>query len=189
MHMDRKLAFWLRGLRFVSWIFLALMAMPVMLAILLRTRARAPLRHFNKRILNPLTLRIAGRSGPYAVLHHVGRRSGTRHDTPLVAERINDGFLIPLVYGSDSDWVRNVLAAGRCKVEVGGVTFAATQPRIVPFDEAVTSLRRGLRLRYRFYGVKSFLRLHADLVETPRAPAGFARRPAHAPQMAPPEAA
>ncbi len=164
--MHRRSPLWLQAARLAAWTLAGVVALPVVLAILFRTGARRPLRTLNRRFLNPLTLHAAGRGGPYAVLRHTGRRSGARYATPLVADRTADGFLIPLVYGEDVDWAKNVLAAGRASIEFEGITYAATTPRIVPFAEAAPHLRRGLRARYRFYGVEHFLRVHAEAAES-----------------------
>ena len=77
-------------------------------------RRNRRIRRFNRAILNPLMLRVADRfHGTYpAVVHHVGRRSGRRYRTPVVAQPIRGGFVIPLPYGTDTDWCRNVRAAG-----------------------------------------------------------------------------
>ena len=66
-----------------------------------------------KHTLNPITCWLAGTPfGPFALVRHVGRRSGKRYATPLLARRVEDGFVIELTYGPDVDWYQNVLAAG-----------------------------------------------------------------------------
>ena len=62
----------------------------------------------NKRVFNPRS----ARNGKWQVIRHVGRVSGQTYRTPLEAHRVDDGFIIMLVYGSRCDWVQNVLAAG-----------------------------------------------------------------------------
>jgi len=90
---------------------------------------RAWMRLFNKRTLNPATLKAAGQRGNiYSVVHHVGRRSGTAYTTPVAAALTSDGFVIPLPYGKDVDWCRNVLAAGRCTMESSGELFEVSEP-------------------------------------------------------------
>ena len=65
--------------------------------------------------LNPLTLRLARSSvGPFSIVRHVGRRSGKTYETPIIARRVQDGFMIELTYGPDVDWHKNVIAAGHC---------------------------------------------------------------------------
>ncbi|HUH69305.1 MAG TPA: nitroreductase, partial [Mycobacterium sp.] len=56
-------------------------------------------------------LRLAGRKHWYAsAIRHAGRRSGKQYATPVVADRVADGFVIPLPYGTRVDWLQNVLA-------------------------------------------------------------------------------
>ncbi|MGI9610722.1 MAG: nitroreductase family deazaflavin-dependent oxidoreductase, partial [Acidimicrobiia bacterium] len=64
--------------------------------------------HINKRVFNKREIR----KGKRPVITHVGRKSGTVFHTPLDAHQVEGGYVFILVYGSDSDWVRNVLAAG-----------------------------------------------------------------------------
>lgn len=90
------------------------------------------LRAFNKRILNPAMKLVAGRRFWYAaVIHHTGRRSGIAYATPIVADRIEGGFIVPLPYGTQTDWLRNVRAAGRATLQVRGETYEVTTPEIV----------------------------------------------------------
>lgn len=68
---------------------------------------------FNLAITNRITSRFAARLPGFGILTHVGRKSGRVYRTPVNVFREPDGFLIALTYGRDSEWVRNVLAAGR----------------------------------------------------------------------------
>lgn len=72
--------------------------------------------------LNKVALRLArsGR-GPFSLLRHVGRRTGTSYETPLILAAVPTGFVAELTYGTDVAWYRNVMAAGRCVVVVNGI--------------------------------------------------------------------
>ena len=84
----------------------------------------------NKYLLNPLMKRLAGRRHWYAAaVRHTGRRSGKQYVTPVVADRVPDGFVIPLPYGTRVDWLQNVLAAGRAAVWAEGQSYDVVQPR------------------------------------------------------------
>src|SRR5262247_2222753 len=73
----------------------------------------APGRQVGKFLVNPLVIRtLAGRVGPYAVVRHVGRRSGRAYATPAWAASRGDDVLIALILGTETDWCRNVRAAG-----------------------------------------------------------------------------
>ncbi|MBI4672800.1 MAG: nitroreductase family deazaflavin-dependent oxidoreductase [Chloroflexi bacterium] len=88
---------------------------------------------FLKHIFNPLTRRIARTSfGPFAIVRHVGRRSGKQYETPIIVSPAKDGFVIELTYGPDVDWHKNVLAANGCTVVWHGKEFAVDKPE--PLD-------------------------------------------------------
>ncbi len=86
----------------------------------------------NKRVFNKLEVRRGSRP----VLTHVGRSSGRTYHTPLDAHRVDAGYIFILMYGSGSDWVRNVLAAGRARLRVGDDEVDLVNPRLVTKDEA-----------------------------------------------------
>ena len=89
-------------------------------------------RTFNKHVLNPAMMRVAGHRFFYAaVIRHVGRRSGTAYATPVVADRVENGFVIPLLYGTRTDWLRNVRAAGHATLQARGETYPVTTPEII----------------------------------------------------------
>ena len=67
--------------------------------------------------------------GPLAELEHVGRRSGRRYRTPLLAFRDGDTVTIALTYGSDVDWLANVRAAGGGRLRLGSTTIELGPPR------------------------------------------------------------
>ena len=94
-------------------------------------------RRINRALMNPRQLRTAGHPGAYAgVVHHVGRRTGTAHRTPVAPYPTDDGFVVALPYGTRPDWVRNVLAAGTARIEHEGRTFEVVEPRIVAATDA-----------------------------------------------------
>ncbi len=74
-------------------------------------------RYFNKRFLNKVTARVARAGwGPFAIIYHVGRRSGKCFETPIFVFPAPDGFVIALTYGPQVDWYKNILAAQHCRV-------------------------------------------------------------------------
>jgi deazaflavin-dependent oxidoreductase (nitroreductase family) len=129
-------------------------------------------RAFNKRLLNPLMLRLAGRKHWYAAaIHHVGRRSGRSYVTPVWVEPIQGGFLIPLPYGTEVDWLRNVRAAKRCTIQTKGVTYRVGEPVLMNRAIAEPLLPRHTRVLLRTYGVRQYLHLRRlDGVDEENAP-------------------
>jgi deazaflavin-dependent oxidoreductase (nitroreductase family) len=91
------------------------------------------IKQFNRRWLNPWMLRHAGGRHWYAGrLEHRGRRTGRPYTTPLWVDPVNEGFVIPLPYGRDVDWVRNLLAAGEAMLQDHGVRYRVGKPSFVP---------------------------------------------------------
>lgn len=74
-------------------------------------------RYFNKHVTNRL-LRGFARApfGPFALVRHVGRKSGKAYETPIMVFPIQGGFLVALTYGPQVDWYQNVQAAGGCQL-------------------------------------------------------------------------
>jgi deazaflavin-dependent oxidoreductase (nitroreductase family) len=107
----------------------------------------------NKRVFNPRAVR----GGKWPVIHHVGRTSGRRYRTPLEATAVADGFVFTLVYGSRSDWVRNVVAAGTATLEVDGQTVDLVEPALLGADEAFALLPAGRRRPPRLLRIDEFL--------------------------------
>ena len=118
------------------------------------------------KALNPAMRRLAGRPhvGMIALLRHTGRRSGRQYTTPVGAHLAGDTVVIPLTFGTESDWSRNVRAAGGCSIRLGGVDYETVQPRVVTAEEArpvVRSAYSGMqRAMFRMLGIKRFLLLH-----------------------------
>ena len=120
-------------------------------------------RVFNKHILNPAMMLMAGRKHWYAgVIEHTGRRSGNKYATPVVVERVNDGFIIPLHYGTQVDWLRNVLAARRATVRVHGKTYQAVEPQIIDAAKVAGQLSPRRRREFGRFGIKNYLKMNHE---------------------------
>ena len=66
----------------------------------------------------------------FGVVEHVGRRSGTVRRAPLNAFHRGGGrWVIALTYGPDAQWMRNVMAAGGCRLYSQGSWHALAHPR------------------------------------------------------------
>jgi deazaflavin-dependent oxidoreductase (nitroreductase family) len=85
---------------------------------------------FNRRFPNRLFLKVAGYLPGFAIVSHVGRKSGRPYRTPVNTFRTDGGYIIALTYGSESDWVKNVLAAGSCELQTRGRRVRLYNPHI-----------------------------------------------------------
>jgi deazaflavin-dependent oxidoreductase (nitroreductase family) len=120
------------------------------------------LARFNRRLFNPAVRTFAGRRGsPVAVVVHRGRRSGRRYRTPVLAFRLDDGYVVALFYGADSDWAQNVLAAGSCTLQRGGRRVTLVDPRMLDAREGRALVPASIRPALRLLRVTHLLRLSA----------------------------
>ncbi len=118
------------------------------------------IRTSNKYVLNPVMGMLAGRKNWYAAaIGHTGRKSGRQYSTPVVAERIPDGFIIPLPYGTRVDWLQNVLAAGQATVSADGETHDVTDPEIIDAQAALPMLSPGRRRTFERVGIADYLKV------------------------------
>jgi len=98
-----------------------------------------PIRAFVRRFVNPLTRLFAGRVPWFAILTHVGRRSGRTYQIPINAFRRGDRYVFALTYGSNVDWLKNVLAAGKCHIRTRGRYVRLVEPEVT-FDPDLREL-------------------------------------------------
>ena len=112
---------------------------------------------FARDYVNPVLRPIAERVPPFAILRHVGRSSGRQYWTPIMVFRMPEGFVIALTYGPRTDWVRNVLAAGRATIEYRGREIEVTDPRLTNGAEARSWLPGVVRIALRVMRVDDFL--------------------------------
>ena len=138
-----------------------------LLVFVLGMRAKWPpvlkaVRGLNRRFVNPRQMRTAGTPGAYAgIVRHVGRRSGAVYETPVGPFPTDDGFAIALPYGTTSNWVKNVLAAGSATLVTEGRTYEVDRPELVPVGEIADVLPPGERRSLRLFRVEHALRVHS----------------------------
>lgn len=126
------------------------------------------IRAFNKHITNRITRRFASCShGPFAVMRHVGRRSGKPYETTIMIWPVGDGFVIALTYGESVDWYRNVLAAGSCRVLWHGRKYALGKPEPIDVKTALPAFPPFVRMILRLVGVQHFVSLKYQGVVSP----------------------
>jgi deazaflavin-dependent oxidoreductase (nitroreductase family) len=94
------------------------------------------LAQLTKHVFNPMEIR----RGVRPVLIHVGRSSGRTFETPLDAHPVEGGYVFIANYGRDSDWVRNILAAGTATLRIDGNEVVLASPRMISKEEALLLL-------------------------------------------------
>lgn len=100
-----------------------------------------------------------------ALLTHVGRHTNKTYQTPLGAQPHGDGFVVSLPYGSQTDWCRNVMAAGRCELTWKGRTYELERPEIISGSQVFPTLPVVQRIVLQGGGIHNFLWLHAKEVK------------------------
>jgi len=117
------------------------------------------------RVLNPVIMKLAGRRHfrIAAQIRHLGRRSGKPYVTPAGARLAGDTFVIPLTFGNQSDWSRNVRAAGGCSIRLDGIDYRAVQPELADRVQAGPVIRKAFgpfeRAMFRMLGIRQYLLL------------------------------
>ncbi len=150
----------------------AILAIAVLVLLGVRARKRLAvdlLRRFS-RLFNPLQMRTAGsRGATTSVVRHVGRTSGRALATPVDAIATEDGFLIALPYGTQSNWVRNVLASGSATIAKDGQVHPVVRPELVPLATVESRFPLSDQRSLRMFRVQHCLRLRrvdaADVVD------------------------
>lgn len=96
------------------------------------------IRYFNKYVTNRVLRRFAKSSrGPFAIIYHVGRKSGKSYETTIMVWPLEDSFVIALTYGEAVDWYRNILAAGHCTILWHKKVYALGKPESLDVETAL----------------------------------------------------
>ena len=125
---------------------------------------------FAARVINPLTLLIAGRRWMpvVGVLEHRGRKTGRLYRTPLGMRRRGDTFVMPLTFSERAAWYRNIRAAGWAQVRYLGREYTVVDPRVIDYTAAAPAFPRYELLQFRLVGINEYLRMR-------QAPAGWSQ--------------
>ncbi len=110
----------------------------------------------NRVGLNRLTRHLAPHLPGFGLIEHRGRRSGRTYTTPINVFRTDSGYLVALTYGHDTDWLRNLRAAGEGVVVSRGRRVRVTDPHLHR-DRAMPGIPPVPRLILRLLGVDEFL--------------------------------
>jgi deazaflavin-dependent oxidoreductase (nitroreductase family) len=99
---------------------------------------------FNRAVLNPVAVHLAGVVPGMGLVLHVGRRTRRVYRTPVLVFKTKDGYRIALTYGRDSEWVQNALAHGAARLVANRRAHELSDPQIVtdPHRQHVPALER-----------------------------------------------
>ena len=118
------------------------------------------LRTFVKRFVNPILRNVAHSSlGPFALLRHVGRRSGKRYEIPIMVWRMKDGFMIVLTYGRNVDWLRNLQAADQGSLRWHKREYVFKRPEFIDTKTARQALPPFIKFVLGLRGAHEYVKL------------------------------
>jgi deazaflavin-dependent oxidoreductase (nitroreductase family) len=120
-------------------------------------RLRPVVNRYPNRLTRPLARRLPG----FAILTHRGRTTGRTYQTPINVFQRGDDYFFFLTYGSDAQWVKNVLASGSCSIETRGRTVELAEPELITDPELRPAPAPVRFVERRLAGATQYLRMRA----------------------------
>ena len=113
------------------------------------------------RRANALARPLAGkRWNPiFAVVVHLGRRTGQAYETPVAARRVPGGFVISLAFGRQVDWHRNLQAAGGGRIRWRGREYSVGGPEPTDEETGLAAFHPVQRLFLRMGRIDGYIRV------------------------------
>ena len=115
-----------------------------------------------QRYVNPIARPVAKKLPAFAVLTHRGRKTGRTYRTPINVFRRGDDYFFFLTYGSDVQWVKNVLASGSCSIETRRGVVELVEPELITDPELRPAPAHVRFVERRIAGVNQYLRMRAS---------------------------
>lgn len=147
----------------VSAPILLLLLLFAIFVVSMRTKYRPVqdrVRRFARDYGNPKVMETAGQPGSsQSIVRHIGRSSGKQYETPVETAETEDGFVIALPYGTNPDWLKNVMAAGSAVIIREGEEHQVENPELIPRSLGNPYFSRGNQLSHSVFAVDDFLRL------------------------------
>lgn len=119
-------------------------------------------RHLVNRYVNPVTRPVAKKLPSCAILTHRGRNTGRTYRTPVNVFQRGSEYFFFLTYGSDVQWVKNVVANGFCSIETRGRVVELVEPRLITDPELRPAPPHVRFVERRIAGVTQYLRMRAS---------------------------
>jgi deazaflavin-dependent oxidoreductase (nitroreductase family) len=120
------------------------------------------LARINRRVINPVQRRYAGIIPGHGIVEHIGRRSGLHYRTPVLVFQAEGGYSMIVGYGLESDWVRNLMAAGGGTLQHRRHEYRLSRPRLLKGAESYESLPRIIRGFARLARVEAVVTVDAE---------------------------
>lgn len=115
---------------------------------------------FTTHVFNPFSRLFVRWLPGFGILVYRGRRSDKRYRTPMNVFRDGDDWILALTYGSDVQWVKNVLAAGEAELEIRRRRIRLVEPEVF-VDPSRRLMPFGVRQFLGLLRVSEFMRLRS----------------------------
>jgi deazaflavin-dependent oxidoreductase (nitroreductase family) len=116
------------------------------------------IRFFNKYVTNRLLRVFVKLSlGPFAIVRHVGRRSGKPYETVIWVWPLGEGFVIAQTYGPEVDWYRNMRAAGGGMLVWHKRVYTVGKPEPIDAKTAMPAFPAFFRPLFRWSDMRDFV--------------------------------
>lgn len=116
---------------------------------------------FVTRFVNPITLRVSGWAPGFGILTYKGRKTGRTYRTPINVFRRDDKYVFVLTYGSDAQWIKNVLTIGECEFHTRGHDLQLVDPTLI-VDPTLGPAPLPVRLLGRLVGAHEYVIMRVD---------------------------
>jgi deazaflavin-dependent oxidoreductase (nitroreductase family) len=97
----------------------------------------------------------------FGLLAYRGRTTGRIYRLPINVFRRGDHYIFVLTYGSESQWVKNVLAAGECQMRVRRRDVHLVEPELIVNPDWKLVPWPARMIERQLAGVTEFLRMRA----------------------------
>jgi hypothetical protein len=95
----------------------------------------------------------------WGLLCHVGRTSGRAYSIPIVALPTRGGFFIPLPFGDQTQWLKNLQAADQAGLRHAGREYVIERPEVLDLKTAGPDLPAWVRFASGRVGIDRFVRV------------------------------
>jgi hypothetical protein len=89
-------------------------------------------------------------------------RTGRMYRTPINVFRRGNEYYFFLTYGSDVQWVKNILATGSCSIETRGRVIELVEPELITDPELRPAPPHVRFVERRIAGVTQYVRMRAS---------------------------
>ena len=118
------------------------------------------MRYVAKHVINRLTVSNAGSArSPFALLRHVGRRSGKAFETPMMVRPLGEDVVLARTDGPKVDWYRNIQATGKGTLLWHGKAYTIEKMESLDRSIALLAFHKYEQIILRMLDVQYFVRM------------------------------